>query len=108
LDSIESAGASSLIVTVQKDPNNSFSVFSEDLGNTSFTEFIFQWRQSIMQNGEITYEGNVTMGGVNGYDIEATYNNTTTNTNNIYNTRGIAIEKMIQLISSYSHLTLHY
>jgi hypothetical protein len=82
-----------LIVTVQKDPNNSFSVFSEDLGNTSFTEFIFQWRQSIMQNGEITYEGNVTMGGVNGYDIEATYNNTTTNTNNIYNTRGIAIEK---------------
>ncbi len=81
-----------LIVTVQKDPNNSLSVFSEDLGNTSFTEFIFQWSQSIMQNGEITYEGNVTMDGVNGYDIEATYNNTT-NTNNIYNTRGIAIDK---------------
>jgi hypothetical protein len=82
-----------LIVTVQQDPNNSFSVFSENLGNTSFTEFVLQWRQSIMQNGEITYEGNVTMGGVSGYDIEATYNNTTTNTNNIYNTRGIAIDK---------------
>jgi len=82
-----------LIVTVQQDQNNSFSVFSENLGNTSFTEFILQWRQSIIQNGEITYEGNVTMSGVNGYDIEATYNNTTTNTNTIYNTRGIAIEK---------------
>ncbi|MGO9386723.1 MAG: hypothetical protein ACLPWD_01590 [Methanobacterium sp.] len=82
-----------LIVTVQQDPNNSLSIFSENLGNTSFTEFVLQWRQSILQNGEITYEGNVTMSGVNGYDIEATYNNTTTNTNTIYNTRGIAIDK---------------
>ncbi len=82
-----------LIVTVQQDPNNSLSIFSENLGNTSFTEFVLQWRQSIMQNGEITYDGNVTMSGVNGYDIEATYNNTTTNTNTIYNTRGIAIDK---------------
>ncbi len=82
-----------LIVTVQKDPNNSFSVFNEVLGNTSFAELIIQWRQSILQNGQITYEGNFTMDGVNGYDIEATYNNTTTSNNTIYNTRGIAIDK---------------
>jgi hypothetical protein len=80
-------------VTVQKDPNNSFSVFNEVLGNTSFAELIIQWRQSILQNGQITYEGNFTMDGVNGYDIEATYNNTTTSNNTIYNTRGIAIDK---------------
>ncbi len=80
-----------LIVTVEKDPNNSFSIFQEDLGTTSFSEFLLQWRQSIIQNGAISYEGNISMDGVNGYDIESTYNNNTTNTT--YNTRGVAIDK---------------
>lgn len=82
---------SPLIVTVQKDSNNSFSVFSENLGTTSFAYRIAQWRQSVLQSGQITYEGNTTMDGVNGYVIEATYNYTANNT--VYNTRGIAIDK---------------
>ena len=80
-----------LIVTVQKDPNNSFSIFSQNLSSTSFSNRVDEWKQSISQTGQITSEGNITMDGVNGYDIEATYNNGTNN--NIYNTRGVVIDK---------------
>ena len=78
-----------LIVTVEKDENNSFSVFSENLGKTSFSDRVVQWRQSILQNGAITYEGNTTVDGIKGYNIEATYKTNGT----IYNTRGVAISK---------------
>ena len=78
-----------LIVTVEKDENNSFSVFSENLGTTSFSDRVQQWRQNIIQNGAITYEGSIAMDGVAGYNIEATYQTQ----NGTYNTRGIAIPK---------------
>jgi hypothetical protein len=80
---------SPIIATVSKDENNSFSVMNENLKNTTFGERIIQWRQNILQTGDITYEGNITVNNVSGYNIEATYkvNNT------IYNTRGIAISK---------------
>ncbi len=78
-----------VIVTVSKDENNSFSVMNENLRNTSFAERVLIWRQNILQTGSITYENNITMDNISGYNIEATYkvNNT------IYNTRGIAISK---------------
>jgi len=78
-----------LLVTVSKDENNSFSVLSEKLGNTTFAERIVQWRQTILQSGAITYEGNVTVDNSSGYNIEATYKVNST----IYNTRGVAISK---------------
>lgn len=78
-----------LIVTVEKDDNNSFSVFSENLGHTSFSDRVAQWRQNILQNGDITYESNITVDGIMGYNIEATYKGQDT----VYNTRGIAIAK---------------
>jgi hypothetical protein len=78
-----------VIVTVSKDENNSFSVMNENLRNTSFAERVLIWRQNILQSGSITYENNITMDNISGYNIEATYkvNNT------IFNTRGIAISK---------------
>ncbi|MCE5214987.1 MAG: hypothetical protein LLF83_09755 [Methanobacterium sp.] len=78
-----------VIVTVSKDENNSFSVMNENLKNTTFAERVLVWRQNILQSGSITYENNITMDNISGYNIEATYkvNNT------IYNTRGIAISK---------------
>ncbi len=98
-----------LIVTVEKDPNNSFSVFSQFIGKNSFADRILLWRQSILQNGQITYEGNITVDGVNGYDIEATYNNNTNNT--IFNTRGIAIDKnqtVYFIIFTFNTTSLNY
>jgi len=78
-----------IIVTIGEDEYNSFSVLSENMGSTSFAERILQWRQNILQSGQITSEGNITVDNTKGYEIEAIYkvNNTT------YNTRGIAIAK---------------
>lgn len=78
-----------IIVTIGEDEYNSFSVLSENMGSTSFAERILQWRQNILQSGQITSEGNITIDNTRGYEIEAIYkvNNTT------YNTRGVAIAK---------------
>lgn len=78
-----------IIVTVSKDENNSFIVMNENLDNTTFTDRVLQWRQNILQTGDITYESNITIDNTTGYNVEASYkvNNTT------YNVRGIAVSK---------------
>ena len=78
-----------LIVTVSKDENNSFVVMNENLNNTTFNDRVLQWRQNILQTGDITYESNITIDNSTGYNVEASYkiNNTT------YNVRGIAVSK---------------
>lgn len=78
-----------VIVTVSKDENNSFVVMNENLNKTTFAERVFLWRQNILQSGDITYESNITVDNITGYNIEASYkiNNTT------YNARGVAVSK---------------
>ena len=78
-----------VIVTVSQDENNSFVVMNENLNNTTFMGRVQQWRQNILQTGDITYESNITIDNTTGYNIEASYkvNNTT------YNARGIAVSK---------------
>lgn len=80
---------SPVIVTVSKDENNSFVVSNENLDNSTFSQRILEWRQNILQIGDITYESNITIDNSTGYNVEATYkiNNTP------YNLRGIAVSK---------------
>lgn len=78
-----------VVVTVLKNGNNSFSVLTEKLGNKNFTDRIIEWRQSVMDGGDIYYEGWTTMDGSRAYVIEATYKTQSVT----YNTRGVAIEK---------------
>jgi hypothetical protein len=78
-----------LVVTVEKDKNNSFSVFKETLGTKSYVERMTEWRAKINSQGSINYEGNLTIDGVAAYDIEFTYKNT----NGTYNSRGMGFAK---------------
>lgn len=79
----------SLIVTVSKDENNSFSVFKETLGAQNFTYEVAAWRSNIMQNGMIYYEGDLTVDNTTAYELEANYKPN----DKVYTTRGIAFEK---------------
>lgn len=81
--------SASVVVTVQKNGNNSFSVITENLGTRNFTDRIIEWRKSVMEGGDIYYEGWTTMDGSRAYVIEATYQTPAIT----YNTRGIGIEK---------------
>lgn len=78
-----------VVVTVSKDENNSFVVMNSDLKEVSFSDRVFEWKMNILQSGELSYEGNITIDNSTGYNIEATYmSNSST-----YNVRGVAVSK---------------
>jgi len=78
-----------MVVTVEKNLTNSFSVFSEDLGTKNFVDRLKEWRETIESQGDIYYERTLTVDGVTAYDVHSTY----TVGSNKYSSRGIAIEK---------------
>ncbi|MGC9517128.1 MAG: PsbP-related protein [Methanomicrobiales archaeon] len=78
-----------LIVTVEKNLTNSFSVFSEELGNKNFVDRLKEWRETIDSQGDIYYERTLNVDGVTAYDVQSTYIVGTST----YSSRGIAIEK---------------
>lgn len=80
---------SSLMVTFQKDGNNSFSVFREDLGNYTFSDRVTIWRATLAKNGMIYYEGNLTVDGYNAYEFMANYKPQ----EDVYSTRGVIISQ---------------
>ena len=78
-----------LMVTIEKNSTNSFSVFSEDLGNKNFVDRLQEWRENIASQGDIYYERTINVDGVTAYDVQSTY----TVGSSKYSSRGIAIEK---------------
>jgi hypothetical protein len=76
-----------LIVTVAQNENNSFSVLSENLQNSNFTQKVLDWKTNIQKNGMIYYEGITTVDGSDAYEIQANYKPR----DKIYSTRGIAL-----------------
>jgi hypothetical protein len=76
-----------LIVTVEQNENNSFSVLSENLQNSNFTQKVLEWKTNIQKNGIIYYEGITTVDGSDAYEIQANYKPG----DKIYSTRGIAL-----------------
>ena len=76
-----------LIVTVEHDDNNSFSVLSENLENGNFTQKILEWKTNLQKNGMIYYEGITTVDGSDAYEIQGNYKPG----DKIYSTRGIAL-----------------
>ena len=78
-----------LLVTIEKNLTNSFSVFSEDLGNQNFVDRLKEWRATINSQGDIYYERTLTVDGTTAYDVQSTY----TVGSSKYSSRGIAIEK---------------
>jgi hypothetical protein len=76
-----------LIVTVEQNENNSFSVLSENLENSNFTQKVLEWKTNLQKNGMIYYEGITTVDGSDAYEIQGNYKPG----NKIYSTRGIAL-----------------
>jgi hypothetical protein len=102
-----SSSQSTLIVTVSKDENNSFSVFKESLGTQNFTYRVASWRSNILQNGMIYYEGDLTIDNTTAYELEANYKPS----DKVFTTRGIAFQKnntAYFLIFVFDHPLLDY
>ncbi len=78
-----------LITTVSKDENNSFSIFRQALGNQNFTYLVGSWRSNILKNGMIYYEGDLTIDNTTAYELEANYKPS----DKVFTTRGIAFQK---------------
>ena len=76
-----------LIVTVEQNENNSFSILSENLQYSNFTEKVLEWKTNLQENGIIYYQGILTVDGSNAYEIQGNYKPG----NKIYSTRGIAL-----------------
>jgi PsbP-like protein len=76
-----------LIVTVEQNENNSFSILSENLENSNFTQKVLEWKTNLQKNGMIYYEGITTVDGSDAYEIQGNYKPG----NKIYSTRGIAL-----------------
>jgi hypothetical protein len=76
-----------LIVTVEQNDNNSFSVLSENLENSNFTQKVLEWKTNLQKNGMIYYEGVTTVDGTDAYEIQGNYKPG----DKIYSTRGIAL-----------------
>ena len=76
-----------LIVTVEQNENNSFSVLSENLENSNFTQKVLEWKTNLQKNGMIYYEGITTVDGSDAYEIQGNYKPG----DKIYSTRGIAL-----------------
>ena len=78
-----------MVVTIEKNLTNSFSVFREELGTKNFVDRLKEWRETIESQGDIYYERTISVDGVTAYDVHSTY----TVGSNKYSSRGIAIEK---------------
>ncbi|MDI6643797.1 MAG: PsbP-related protein [Methanobacteriaceae archaeon] len=78
-----------MVVTIEKNLTNSFSVFREELGTKNFVDRLKEWRETIESQGDIYYERTITVDGVTAYDVQSTY----AVGSNKYSSRGIAIEK---------------
>jgi PsbP-like protein len=76
-----------LIVTVEQNENNSFSVLSENLEYSNFAQKVLEWKTNLQKNGMIYYEGITTVDGSDAYEIQGNYKPG----NKIYSTRGIAL-----------------
>ena len=76
-----------LIVTVEQNENNSFSVLSENLEYSNFTQKVLEWKTNLQKNGMIYYEGITSVDGSDAYEIQGNYKPG----NKIYSTRGIAL-----------------
>jgi len=78
-----------MVVTIEKNLTNSFSVFREELGTKNFVDRLKEWRETIESQGDIYYERTISVDGLTAYDVHSTY----TVGSNKYSSRGIAIEK---------------
>ncbi|MDP3066536.1 MAG: PsbP-related protein [Methanobacteriaceae archaeon] len=78
-----------MIVTVMKDQDNLFSVFSEALGNMTLRDKLLLWKANINQTSNITYEQVITVDNTKAYNVEAS----TKSESGTFLTRGIALEK---------------
>ena len=89
IDSNNSNSQYTLITTVSKNENNSFSIFRQALGNHNFTYLVASWRSNILKNGMIYYEGDLTIDNTTAYELEANYKPS----DKVFTTRGIAFRK---------------
>jgi hypothetical protein len=78
-----------VMVTVYKDNNNLFSVFSEELGNMTLYDKLVKWKSNLLQTSNITYEQAITVDNTRAYDVESCIKSDSTT----YVTRGVAFEK---------------
>ncbi len=80
---------SPVMVTVYKDNNNLFSVFSENLGNMTLYDKLVEWKSNLLKTSNITYEQAITVDNAKAYDVETSVKSESTT----FITRGVAFQK---------------
>jgi hypothetical protein len=78
-----------LIVTVYKDENNSMSVYSENINNRPFADYVVDWRENLNIASNITYEQVTQIDNCTAYDVQASKRNM----NGTYITRDLIFTK---------------